>query len=134
MKLILYCQNFMSNQINPIIDNNEFLYRGIIEHFWDFENNRPSSAIFKDSKGVSVDRDIARNENDCVEFLQSKKDFFAICKIQTKKVRELDAIAKYLPVEGNIYHSEIHDSESRVQMRGSKPKKLRGNCVVVYKK
>mgnify|MGYP007037379903 CR=1 FL=1 len=124
----------MSNHINPVIDNTEFLYRGIIKQFWNFENNRPSSAIFKDSKGVSVDRDYARNENDCVEFLQSRIDFFAICKIQTEKVRELNAIAKYIPVEDNIYHSEIHESESIAQMRGSKPTKLRDNSVVVYKK
>ena len=110
------------------------MYRGIIEHFWDFENNRPSSAIFKDSKGVSVDRDNYRNEKDCVEFLQTKKDFYAICKIQTVKVRELNAIATYLPVEDNVYHSEIHDSDERVQMKGSKPRKLRAESVVVYNK
>ena len=32
-------------------EEDEYLYRGILEVFWDFENDRPTSAIFKDSKG-----------------------------------------------------------------------------------
>jgi hypothetical protein len=121
------------NELNPIIEDSEFLYRGIIEDFWDYNHNRPSSAIFKDSKGVSVDRDAKRNENDCIDFLKLKKNFFAICKVQAKIVREENAMIKYLPEIDNIYHSEIHDSEERVQMRGSKPKKIRDNSIVVFK-
>lgn len=37
------------------IDDNEFLYRGVTTLNWDEENNRPSSATFKDSLGASVD-------------------------------------------------------------------------------
>ena len=109
-----------------------FLYRGIIELNWDFENNRPSSATYKDSKGVSVDRDNFRQEKECLDFLLSKKVFFAVCKVQTKEVRELNAITKYLPVDDNEFHSEIHDSEERIQMRGKKPKKIRDASEVVY--
>lgn len=123
-----------SENLEKTINENEFLYRGIIEINWDFNNNRPSSATFKDSKGVSVDRDANRIEKDCVSFLNSKKNFFAICKVKCKEVIEKSAIVKYLPVEDNIYHSEIHDSEDRIQMRGSKPKKIRDNSIVVYKK
>jgi hypothetical protein len=122
----------MSEVLNQIIANDEYLYRGIIQHNWDYENNRPSSATFKDSKGVSVDRGNYRQEKDCIDFLTEKKDFFAVCKIQTKKVRDLSAIAKYLPIEDNVYHSEIHDSEERIQMRGNKPKKIRDASHVVF--
>lgn len=116
------------------ISDDEFLYRGVIELNWDYENNRPSSATFKDSKGVSVDRDNFRQEKDCVGFLISKRDFFAVCKVQTKKVLELNAITKYLPVSDNEFHSEIHDSNERIQMRGKKPKKIRDASKVVYAK
>lgn len=123
----------MSNLINPIINNDEYLYRGIIELNWDYENNRPSSATFKDSNGVSVDRDNSRPELECIEFIKNKKNFFAICKIETYDVRELNAVVKYSPIENNIHHSEIHDSLEKVQMQGSKPKKLRDATILVYK-
>lgn len=114
------------------ISDEEFLYRGVIELNWDFENNRPSSATYKDSKGVSVDRDHFRQEKECVDCLLSKKAFFAVCKVQTKEVHELNAITKYLPLDDNEFHSEIHDSEERIQMRGKKPKKIRDASEVVY--
>lgn len=124
----------MFKRLHPIVDDSEFLYRGIIEVNWDFENDRPSSATFKDSFGVSVDRDNWRKEADCIEFLLKKKGFFSICKIKTGKVRALNALVKYLPANDNIYHTEIHDSEERAQMKGSKPKKIRDLAEVVYKK
>ncbi|MBL0191591.1 MAG: hypothetical protein IPQ18_09685 [Saprospiraceae bacterium] len=49
-----------------------------------------------------------------------------------KKIFELDAIAKYLPIEDNEFHSEIHDSSEKVQMRGKKPEKIRNASKVVY--
>ncbi|MEA3445309.1 MAG: hypothetical protein U9R19_11370 [Bacteroidota bacterium] len=118
----------------PDIDNKEYLYRGIIEKFWDYENNKPSSAIYKDSKGVSVDRDYNRNESDCIKKLIESKDFFAVCKIKKEKVVDNNAVVKYLPIDNNIYHSEIHDSEVKIQLKGSKPKKLRDNSFVVHKR
>ena len=59
--------------MNATISKDEFLYRGVIELNWDYHNNRPTSAVFKDTKGVSVDRDNFRQEIDCVDFLLSKK-------------------------------------------------------------
>lgn len=124
----------MHENLDSEISDDEFLYRGIIEVNWDFENNRPSSATFKDSKGVSVDREGKRHPNQCVISLLASRDFFAICKIEASKVREHAAIVKYLPEPDNPYHSEIHDSMSRIQMKGSKPQKLREGSVVVYKR
>jgi len=113
----------MPDSLSINIEDQKFLFRGVIEINWDYENNRPSSAAFKDSFGVSVDRDGGRIETDCINFLKGRKDFFVICKIQTGKVRKLNAVVKYLPTNENLYHSEIHDSDERAQMRGSKPKK-----------
>lgn len=124
----------MPDSLNPTIEDEEFLYRGIIEFNWDYKNNRPSSATFKDSKGVSVDRDNFRQEKECVEYLKEKKDFFGICKVKTRAVKELEALVKYIPTSDNIFHSEIHDSEERIQLKGKKPKKIRDNSKVVYKK
>lgn len=116
------------------IEDDEFLYRGIVTQNWDFENDRPTSATFKDSKGVSVDRDGGRKEKNCIAKLISVKDFHAICKVKTKDVRGLDAVVFYRPTPGNDFHSEIHDSKERIQMRGKKPSKIREKSLVVYKK
>ncbi len=112
----------------------EYLYRGIIDINWDFENDRPSSATFKDSKGVSVDREGDRTEDKCIEALTSKRNFLAICKVKAKQIREVNAIVKYVPLQDNIYHSEIHDSDERIQLRGKKPKKIRDKASVVFKR
>src|SRR5690606_21704095 len=112
-------------ELNDEILGEELLFRGIIESNWDFEHNRPSSAIFKDSKGVSVDRSANREEEVCVKFLNSKRKFFTTCSIKTKIVRDNNAVALYKKIPDNIYHSEIHDSAEKVQLTASKAKKLR---------
>ena len=124
----------MPNPVNQIISDDEFLYRGIISNNWDFENNRPSSATFKDSNGVSVDRDNGRIDEHCIYLLKQRKDYFGVCKVKTASVREIGAIVKYLPTDDNIYHSEIHDSMEQPSLRGSKPKKIRDIAEVVFKK
>ncbi len=121
--------------LNEEISDREYLYRGVIELNWDFDNDRPSSATFKDSKGVSVDRDGERLESDCIKSLLNSKNFFAVCKVLTSEVRKLNALVLYKPVlPSNPYHSEIHDSEERVQMRGKKPNKIRDRSIVVFQK
>ncbi len=120
---------------NEIIDDSEFLFRGVVNVNWDFENDRPSSATFKDSLGVSVDRDGGRNQTECITELLLKKNFIAICKVLTYDVREIGAIVKYLPIiNDNIFHSEIHDSIEVIQLKGKKPNKIRDKSTTVYKK
>ncbi|MCH6199595.1 hypothetical protein MMU07_08395 [Aquiflexum sp. LQ15W] len=120
---------------NENIDDNEFLFRGVVNVNWDFENDRPSSATFKDSFGVSVDRDGGRSQSECVSELLSKKNFIAICKVLTYDVREIGAIVKYLPIiPDNVYHSEIHDSIEVIQLKGKKPNKIRDKSLTVFKK
>lgn len=123
----------MNNQIPQIINDNEYLYRGIIEKFWDFKNNRVSSAAFKDSKGVSVDRSADRAECDCITYLQKKKHFFAITKIQVIEVKKNDAVVKYCPLSDNPYHSEIHNSEDKVSLTKGKASRISRTSKVVQK-
>lgn len=121
------CTNTMLN--NTIADT-EFLYRGIIEEWYDKENNRISSAAFKDSKGVSVDRDGNRNEKECVKTILSierkppRKPFYKVCKLLTKQVRESEAFVKYCPSNSNVFHSEIHNSENEVVLSQRKARIL----------
>lgn len=115
------------------IDDDELLFRGIISLNWDDEADRPSSATFKDSKGVSVDRQGCRDSEECVKYLKENKVFKAICAISSGDVKSIGACPKYLPTEINPYHSEIHDEEHRVEIRKSKARNLSRKCITVFK-
>ena len=119
--------------IPQTIDAEEFLYRGVVDSQWDTEHNRPSSATFKDSKGASVDRDVLFRDRDvCVSALLKSKPFKAICRVKELEVEGVNAITKYLPVPGNDFHCEIHDSDHKVSLSGSKTTRLRDLADVVY--
>ena len=116
------------------IEDGEYLYRGVVESCWNYAENRPSSAAFKDSQGVSVDRDGGRNNDECVRALLSKKDFHAVCRLTAGDARECDTVVKYLPVDDNEYHSEIHDSENQAEIKSrSKSRKLTLKSAVVHR-
>jgi hypothetical protein len=120
--------------LEEYIENNEFLYRRVIlnPNFWDFENNRPSSAIYKDSNGVSVDRQHNRSDKDIIE--QYKEyPIRAIAKVLTATCRNIETYPIYKPVSDNIYHCEILDAIDKVQISGSKAKKLRDNSEIIFK-
>lgn len=120
------------NKIPQEIGDEEYLYRGVVEINWDNELQRPSSATYKDSFGVSVNRDASRKEQDCVEQLLNLKPFKAVCRVTALTVRKIEAVAKYLPTEDNIYHSEIHNSEDKIPLSGGKASKIREQSEVVY--
>lgn len=118
--------------LDDFIDDNEWLFRGVVEANWDYSQNRPSSATFKDSNGVSVDRDAGRSNSECIIVLSQRKPFKAISRVLTSSVRQLNAIALYKPISENLYHSEIHDSADRIQIKGSKAVNIRDKSEVVF--
>ena len=113
----------------------ERLYRGL-PSMWIGDDNRVSSAAFKDSRGVSVDRDGGREDKDCIErMVGALPQIAGVGRITCGEVEECGAIPKYLPVKGNEYHSEIHDSAEQVQIKSkSKSRKLANKCQLVFKK
>lgn len=122
----------MNSTLSDTFFDDEFLYRGVVDHNWDYQENRPSSATFKDSKGVSVNREARRTESECVLQLLNTKAFKAIVKISVKDVNECNAISKYTPIPDNEYHSEIHDSIDRVEIRSGKARSLQKKSIQVY--
>ena len=105
-----------SKELSEEIADSEYLYRGVVEEMWDAEHERITSAAFKDSHGVSVDRDGERTENECVKSLMKIKSFRKICRILTKTVRDNGALALYKPIPENVYHSEIHQTLDKVEL------------------
>lgn len=106
----------------------EILYRRIHinPEFWDKEFDRPSSAAFKDPKGLSVFRRGGREENEvlnhlkCIFSSQTTKTFVYI------SVNICIDIDVYVKDKSNNsdYHAEIHDSRNTIEICSSKRKKL----------
>lgn len=100
-------------------DGQEKLLRAVwkerIPRLWNEKTNRPSSAAFKDSKGLSVDRAGGRSDADAVEY--AKAHLQGVMTAATVDMcREIKASPKYLPSRSNPYHSEIHGSDWQVPL------------------
>lgn len=103
---------------------------------WIEDDNRVSSAAFKDSNGVSVDRDGGRSEKECINRLvNALPQITSVGRLSISEVDSCDAVTVYSPVDGNEYHCEIHDSIEQVAIKSkSKAKKLANKCQVVFRK
>ena len=109
----------------------ERLYRAVNKNLpcmW--KENRITSAVFKDSKGISVDRQWNRNINDAVNALfkaMSSKlsvDNIMVVSIAKKDCDDINAICLYRPIRDNIYHSEIHRDKDMTQLTSAQAKNL----------
>ena len=119
------------------IGEDEILFRGVTTKpdMWKAGANRPTSAIFKDSGGASVDRDGGRNDNDAANSLcdwLAAKDIQlrAVVKISAGVCRRIETELLARPLEDNPYHAEIHVSGTRKEI-SDKAKELRKNCQLV---
>lgn len=121
--------------MDDIFSADEYLYRGL-HQLWLKDDNTVSSAAFKDSGGVSVDRTGGRQETECIDrMIGALPTIIGLCKLTCGDVVCCDALPRYLPLEGNEYHSEIHDSERQVQIKkSSKARQLASKSIVVFKK
>ena len=115
----------------------ENLYRAVKPKpiFWKMAVNRPSSALFKDSNGVSVDRQADRTVDEALETVRenfSEIQLKAIVGIMVKECEGIGAIVKYKPIESNTFHSEIHNSLEEAQLTDGKAKRLARLSKIYY--
>lgn len=112
----------------------EELYRAvyppsIMPMFWK-ENGELSSAVFKDKKGLSVERSGKRDEADAIKAL--RKSFVGlIVSVYVRNCFACGAIVRYLPTQRSKYHSEIHGSVDRKLLNQSQCKYL-ANMAKIY--
>jgi hypothetical protein len=125
--------------MDNIISREEKLFRNVITNpsFWKTATGKPSSALFKDSKGVSVDRDGVRDYDTIVEtFRQRFRDdnIKAIIYVNAAFCLDLGTHLIYKPEHDNIYHSEIHGSPDKIAIHPKIAKQLASECSIVYLK
>lgn len=119
----------------------EKLYRNVIDgnpNVWDDEHQRPSSAIFKDSRGVSVDRDGKRSQQDIIQTIierfSSKKGTYAIVYLSAEECREENVCPEADPIKDNEYHALIIDSPGNIRLDPKKARALAKKARIAYQK
>jgi hypothetical protein len=115
--------------MNEEVAPEESLFRAVSDNPIMFQNNRVTSALFKDSKGVSVNRS---NEDAELSFSLLVQRFCCknIAELSVAECLKADVYLKYLPKPDNIFHTEMHDSVNSVKLSKSKAKKLAKLCVL----
>lgn len=108
-------------------DEYEILYRAvyppdIMPMYWK-ENGEISSAVFKDKKGLSVERAGGRTKENVIEDMRV---FFygSIISVLVNDCFSCNAVLRYLPTKRSKYHSEIHGSNEKKQLSQSQCKYL----------
>ena len=121
----------------------EYVYRGVIcspSHCkFQFNPKIYTSAIFKDSIGVSVDFGCGRTDKEVIDFMiassfKRNKPYRAILKIKVSSCYDLGAIVipKAIDDGSNPFHAEIHYSETRVTLTDSLAKNIAKKAIAIY--
>lgn len=119
---------------NDFIKDEELLYRAIkpYPNWWKEKEKRPSSAAFKDSLGVSVDRDAKRDESEIIGAIEKRFELKAIVKVKTSYCRELQTYPFPKPLIDNPEHAEIHRSENVIELTDSQARNLAKTCEIIF--
>ena len=127
--------NFSNNSLPADFpDDQENLLRGVsvaIPHLW--KDRRPSSAAFKDSNGLSVDRAANRSLDEAIMYARGHLPGYAIVSISVGSCRNINATLKYKPEQNNPYHSEIHRNETTIPLSASQARHLAVTATILYK-
>lgn len=113
----------------------EDLFRAIPSNpnCWSSKHDRPSSAAFKDSQGLSVDRDGSRSDEVIIGAMEDRLGeerghvsvYSEFCK------NDVEALVVPKPEEDNPYHAEIHRSEEKAQLTNGQARKLSRKARIV---
>ena len=121
------------------IQDTEDLYRAIkrSKPDWLDNNGKPTSAMFKDANGNSVDRDDDRDLKEIIEFMDKGifyKRLKGIVKINAGICMKnpIQAKVEAAPTESNPYHANIFTDIENERKAAIQALMLADNCVVVY--
>jgi len=115
-----------------MISDSEQLCRAIFSfpNLWNDLENRPTSAVFKDKNGVSVDRDGDRSNDTIAVAIQKRfESTRAHAILSAGRVREFGCKAEVDPLENNPFHALIQGIET-LSPTSSQAKRMATNCTV----
>lgn len=117
--------------------SHEKLFRAIKRStpvLWDNEKNKPSSAAFKDSNGVSVDRDADRSNDQIKESFSlrfgGEGNIRSVIYVLASTCLNHDINVEASPLPDNEFHAEIFRSADNRPLSNSQAKYLASNCII----
>ena len=116
-----------------MIQEEELLHRAVKPKalFWNDKTGKITSALFKDSKGVSVDVNNGRSDTEVKIFFQSQfPDLKGEARVQTKLCRDKSCRVELNPIENNQNHALIL-GEVNTKLTSGQAKYLSRNCMVI---
>ena len=116
-----------------MIHDDEVLHRAIKPkpQFWNTKTDSVSSALFKDSKGVSVDRNANRTDEQVKMALMIQfEDLRGEARLKAKLCRDKSCRVEDDPIDNNKYHALIL-GENRPELTKGQAKYLSRNCKVI---
>ena len=120
--------------MNPkLVEDNEILHRALKPNpnFWSTKDNRPSSALFKDSKGVSVDRSGCRSENEIKNSMLSRfSSLLGEVRVLTLDCRKLLCKVEPNQLIDNLFHALIKGNET-IQLSKKQARQLAKVCTFI---
>lgn len=110
-----------------------------------FKDGRPSSALFKDSKGVSVDKDAGRTKEEIIKeeeklhkfynskngIIEDEKQLKAIISVEKEVCDNLEVQIIDSPLVENKYHALLQKSETIVELTKGQAKALAKSAEVL---
>ncbi len=116
-----------------MIHNDEILHKAIKSkpQFWNTKTDSISSALFKDSQGVSVDRNANRSDEEVkYNFLTRFPDLKGEARLKTELCRDKGCRVHADPTEHNENHALIL-GENKIELTKGQAKYLSRNCEVI---
>jgi len=116
-----------------MIQDDELLHRAIKPkpQFWNTKTDSVSSALFKDSRGVSVDKNSNRPDEEVKRsLLVSFPDLIGEARLTSKLCRDKDCEVKADPIENNEHHTLILGNK-KIELTSGQAKFLSRNCEVI---
>lgn len=122
------------NSIDSTFSETESLIRAVYPEnrrpdFW--TGKRISSAALKDKNGLSVTRTYDRTIKDTVDWMKIHFNGVMV-SISVQACNRVRAYLKYCPSKRNAYHSEIHSSESIVELTDEQAIVLARSAVIEH--
>lgn len=126
----------MMAMVGDVVEGSESLYRVVKRSRPDCitANGKVSPALYKDSNGVSVDRDGGRNEEEIVRFITEvtfPRRAKAIASLLSSTCYGVGFRVEAAPSEINPYHANIYLDEDE-QKGNLQALQLADECQVVY--
>ena len=104
-------------------EETELLLRAVRPSSMYWKDGKLSSAAFKDKYGLSVTRVYDQELKTAITTMKNNLQG-SIVSVFVKDCHDVSACVKYLPSKTNIYHCEIHQSETIVILDETQAKHL----------